>query len=86
MPIVGFVVAVFMLNLMAIGVIQLYEDRFGRIVSRFIFKVVKWTLLLLAIVLSFLPFVGILLLVPYVVRYMWLRKRFLAGTGTAGTE
>ena len=85
-PIVGFVVAVFMLNLMAIGVIQLYEDRFGRIVSRFIFKVVKWTLLLLAIVLSFLPFVGILLLVPYVVRYMWLRKRFLAGTGTAGTE
>ena len=85
-PIVGFVVAVFMLNLMAIGVIQLYEDRSGRIVSRFIFKVVKWTLLLLAIVLSFLPFVGILLLVPYVVRYMWLRKRFLAGTGTAGTE
>ena len=85
-PIVGFVVAVFMLNLMAIGVIQLYEDRFGRIVSRFIFKVVKWTLLLLAIVLSFLPFMGIMLLVPYVVRYMWLRKRFLAGTGTAGTE
>ena len=85
-PIVGFVVAVFALNLMAIGVIQLYEDRFGRIVSRFIFKVVKWTLLLLAIVLSFLPFMGILLLVPYVVRYMWLRKRFLAGAGTAGTE
>ena len=84
-PLVGFVVAIFMINSMAIGVIQLYEDRFGRIVSHFIFKIVKWTLLLLAIVLSFLPFMGILLLVPYVVRYMWLRNRFLAGTGTAGT-
>ena len=84
-PLVGFLVAIFMINIMAIGVIQLYEDRFGRIVSHFIFKIVKWTLLLLAIVLSFLPFMGILLLVPYVVRYMWLRNRFLAGTGTAGT-
>ena len=77
-PIVGFVLAVCAINIMAINVIQPYEDRFGRILSRFVFKVVNWTLFLFAVVLSFLPFMGVLLLVPYAVRYLWLRKRFLA--------
>ena len=77
-PVFGFMVAAVAMNVMAIGVLLRYESRMGRIVGRFVFRVVKWTLLIAAIMLSAIPFMGALLLVPYVVRYLLLRRRFLA--------
>ena len=77
-PVFGFMVAAVAMNVMAIGVLLRYESRMGRIVGRFVVKVVKWTLLLAALLLSTVPFMGALLLVPYVVRYLLLRRRFLA--------
>ena len=43
-----------------------------------LFRIVKWTLIILAIVLSAVPFAGIIFLAPYLIYYLRLRGRFLA--------
>lgn len=80
-PVLGFLVAAALMNVTAIGVLRPYESRMGRIVGRFFFKVVKWSLLVVAIVFSAVPFAGALFLVPYLVHYLRLRKRFLSFSG-----
>lgn len=77
-PVFGFLTAALAMNIMAISALRPYESPMGRIVGRFVFMVVKWTLLLAAIMLSAVPFVGALFLVPYLVHYLSLRRRFLA--------
>ena len=77
-PVLGFLVSVAVMNLMAIQVLRSYESRLGRIVGRMLFRVVKWTLIILAIVVSAVPFAGIVFLVPYLLYYLRLRGRFLA--------
>ena len=77
-PVFGFLVSVAAMNLMAIRVLRSYESRLGRIVGRMLLRIVKWTLIILAIVFSAVPFAGIVFLAPYLIYYLRLRGRFLA--------
>lgn len=77
-PVLGFLISVAAMNFMAIRVLSPYENRFGRIVGRMLLRVVKWTLIIFAIIFSAVPFVGIVFIVPYLIYYLRLRGRFLA--------
>lgn len=77
-PVLGFLIMAVTMNIMAIGVLRSYESCLGRIAGKMFFKVVKWTLVICAVVLSSVPFVGIVLVAPYLAYYLRLRGRFLA--------
>ena len=77
-PVFGFLIVAAAMNIMAISVLRSYESRLGRITGKVFFKVVKWTLIICAVALSTVPFVGIMLLMPYLAYYLRLRSRFLA--------
>lgn len=76
-PVVGFVVAAVLVNVKVLAVLRAYEDRFGRMLSRICFRLLKWTALILAAIFSTVPFVGALLLLPYVFSYLASRRKFL---------
>ena len=69
-PIFGYLVTVVALHFLVFGVIALYEKPSHRIVAKIVMRFVKLTIFLVAIVFSGIPFMGILLLVPYFVSYL----------------
>ncbi len=69
-PVFGYLVTVVALNLLVFGVIALYEKPSSRILAKIVMRFIKLTLFLVAIVFSGIPFMGILLLLPYVVSYV----------------
>ncbi|MBR4652473.1 MAG: hypothetical protein IKO72_03865 [Kiritimatiellae bacterium] len=74
-PVLGYLVTVVALNLLVFGVIVLYEKPSHRILAKLIMRFIKLTIFLFAIVFSGIPFMGILLLLPFVVSYlMRIRK------------
>jgi len=70
LPVVGYLVTVIALNLFVFGVIALYERRASRLVARLVMRFFKLTVFLVSILFSGVPFMGILLLVPYAVSYV----------------
>ena len=74
-PVFGYVVTVVALNLLVFGVLALYEKSSFQILVKIVIRFIKLTLFLVAIVFSGIPFMGILLLLPYVASYvMRVRK------------
>ena len=74
-PVFGYIATVAALNLFVFGVIALYEKPACRILAKVAMRFIKLTLLLLAIALSSIPFMGIMLLLPYMVSFaMRVRK------------
>ena len=74
-PVFGYLVTVVALNLFVFGVIALYEKSSYRILVKIVMRFIKLTIFLFAILFSSIPFMGILLLLTYVVSYlMRIRK------------
>ena len=74
-PVLGYLATVIALNLLVFGVIALYEKPACRIVAKIAMRFMKLTLFLVALVFSGIPFMGIVLLLPYVVSFvMRVRK------------
>ncbi len=69
-PVFGYLVTVVALNLFVFGVIALYEKSSYRILVKIVMRFIKLTIFLFAILFSSIPFMGIVLLVPYMVSYM----------------
>lgn len=76
-PVFGYLVTVIALNLFVFSVLSLYEKRSSRIIARIVMRFIKLTLFLIAIVFSSIPFLGIVMLLPYVVSYV-MRVRKIA--------
>ena len=74
-PVFGYLVTVIALNLLVFSVIALYEKPAYRILVKIMMRFVKLTLFLVALVFSGIPFMGIVLLLPYAVSFvMRVRK------------
>ena len=69
-PVMGYLVTVVALNLFVFGVIALYEKPAYRILLKLVMRFIKLTIFLFAILFSSIPFMGIVLLIPYMVSYM----------------
>ena len=69
-PVMGYLVTVVALNLFVFGVIALYEKPAYRILVKLVMRFIKLTIFLFAILFSSIPFMGIVLLIPYMVSYM----------------
>ena len=69
-PVFGYVATVLALNLFVFGVFSLYEKRSTRIFAKIAMRFIKLTIFLIAVVFSSIPFVGVVLLVPYMVSYV----------------
>ena len=68
-PVLGYLVTVVALNLLVFGVIALYEKPTYRIFVKLIMRFLKLTLLLISLLFSGIPFMGILLLLPYLISF-----------------
>ena len=68
-PVLGYIATVVALNLFVFGVLSLYEKKSRRILMRFIMRFMKLTIFLISLLFSGIPFMGIILLVPYVFSY-----------------
>lgn len=69
-PVLGYLATVIALNLFVFSVISMYEKRSYRILVTMLMRFIKLTLFLFALLFSSIPFMGILLLVPYLVSYL----------------
>ena len=69
-PVLGYLSTVIALNLFVFSVIAMYEDRSRRILYRIVLRFVKLTIFLVSILFSSIPFMGIILLLPYVVSFL----------------
>ena len=69
-PVLGYLVTVIALNLLVFSVITLYEKPAYRILVKIMMRFMKLTLFLVALVFSGIPFMGIVLLLPYVVSFV----------------
>mgnify|MGYP003329076712 CR=1 FL=1 len=74
-PVFGFLATVIALNLFVFSVLALYESRSRRIFFRFVMRFIKLTIFLVAILFSSIPFVGIVLLLPYVISFLIRTKK-----------
>lgn len=74
-PVLGYLATVIALNLFVFSVIALYESRSRRIVFRLVMRFVKLTIFLIAILFSSIPFMGIILLLPYVMSFLIRTKK-----------
>ena len=78
-PVMGYLVTVVSLNLFVFGVISLYEKASRRILAKLVMRFIKLTIFLVSIVFSGIPFMGILLLLPYVVSYLIRTRKIRDG-------
>lgn len=74
-PVFGYLATVVALNLFVFSVIAMYESRSRRIVLRFVMRFLKLTIFLVSLFFSSIPFMGIILLLPYVVSYLIRAKK-----------
>ncbi len=68
-PVFGYLATVISLNFLVFGVIALYEKPAYRILVKLVMRFIKLTLFLFSLLFSGIPFMGILLLLPYVASY-----------------
>ena len=73
-PVFGYLVTVVALNLFVFGVIVLYERPSSRLLAKIVMRFIKLTLFLVALVFSGVPFMGVVLLLPYAVSFL-MRER-----------
>ena len=76
-PVLGFLAIVLMFNFAVLGILRRYDSLFGRFLVNFVVRVVKWTVLIFAIIFSGIPFAGALFIIPYVISYWMKRGKFL---------
>lgn len=69
-PVLGYLVTIIALNLFVFGVIALYENKTQRIVFRLVMRFLKFTIFLVSVVFSGVPFMGVVLLLPYAISYL----------------
>ena len=69
-PVLGYLATVIALNLFVFSVLALYESRSRRIFCRMVTRFFKLTLFLVSVLFSGIPFMGIVLLLPYVASYL----------------
>ncbi|MBE6382978.1 MAG: hypothetical protein E7049_08225 [Lentisphaerae bacterium] len=69
-PVLGYVATVVALNQFVFGVLALYEKASRRILMRLIMRFMKLTIFLVSILISGIPFMGIILLAPYMLSYL----------------
>ncbi|MBR3222019.1 MAG: hypothetical protein IKF72_07255 [Kiritimatiellae bacterium] len=74
-PVFGYLVTVVALNLLVFSVIAMYEKPAYRMLVRLAMRFIKLTLFLVAIVFSCIPFLGILLLLPYLVSFVMRTRK-----------
>lgn len=79
-PVFGYLVTVIALNLFVFGVIALYEKPAYRILVKIVMRFIKLTLFLVALLFSSIPFMGVLLLLPYLVSYLMRVNSIKGGT------
>ena len=80
-PVLGYLVTVVALNLLVFGVISLYEKSAYRIFVKLIMRFIKLTLFLIALLFSGIPFMGVLLLLPYLISF-FIRTNRIKKCGT----
>lgn len=76
-PWIGFFLPIVLMNVFAIRILRAYESKWSRAFGNFFVAVVKMTFLLIVLICSSIPFVGLLALVPYFFSYLLRRRRFL---------
>ena len=76
-PVLGFLAIALTFNFAVLGVLRRYDSLSSRFLVNFVVRVVKWTVLIFAIIFSGIPFVGALFIIPYVVSYWMKRGKFL---------
>lgn len=69
-PVIGYVATVVALNLFVFGVLALYEKASRRIIIKLLMRFMKLTIFLVSILISGIPFMGIILLAPYMLSYL----------------
>ena len=74
-PVFGYLATVVALNLLVFGVISMYEKPAYRILVNIAMRFIKLTLFLVAVVFSSIPFLGILLLLPYLVSFVMRTRK-----------
>ena len=79
-PVFGYLMTVVALNLLVFSVMVLYEKPSYRIFLKIIMRFIKLTLFLIALVFSGIPFMGVVLLLPYVASFL-LRVRKIKNSG-----
>jgi hypothetical protein len=77
-PVVGYLVTVIALNLFVFSVISLYEKTAYRVLAKIVMRFIKLTIFLVSILLSGIPFMGIVLLLPYLVSFLLRIRRMSA--------
>ena len=82
-PVFGYLVTVVALNLLVFSVMAMYENPAYRILVRVIMRFIKLTLFLVALVFSGIPFMGVLLLLPYLISF-FIRVSKIKKCGTVG--
>ena len=82
-PVAGFVAGAVAMNVFCLNVLRLYEGRLGRLLGRVLFRIVRMSAVVAAVLLSAVPGIGLLLLVPYLVLYLRRRRGFLAAGAIA---
>ena len=78
-PVFGYIVTVVALNFFVFGVISLYEKPAYRMLVKIVMRFIKLTLCLVAIVFSSIPFMGVLLLLPYLVSFLMRINKIKTG-------
>ena len=74
-PVFGYLATVVALNLLVFSVIAMYEKPAYRILVHIAMRFIKLTLFLVALVFSSIPFVGILLLLPYLMSFVMRTRK-----------
>ena len=69
-PVLGYIATVVALNLFVFGVLALYEKPARRIPVKLVMRFMKLTVFLVSLLFSGIPFMGIVLLVPYLISYL----------------
>ena len=78
-PVFGYLVTVVALNLFVFGMISLYEKSAYRILVKIAMRFMKLTLFLVALVFSSVPFMGVFMLIPYLLSYLMRVRKIKNG-------
>ena len=76
-PLLGLVILQLFFPPLVLRPLSIHLDRGARFFMTFLQSMLKLLVLILAVLLSTLPVVGLLVIVPYLVRYLFIRKSFL---------
>lgn len=69
-PVFGYVATVIALNLLVFSVLAMYEKTSSRILAKMVMRFLKLTIFIVALLFSGIPFLSIVLLIPYFVSYL----------------